>query len=146
MTSARTLAVLGGLAAAGAAVGAAVYAGLVLLSVPVFPVAWTFVDLGDVLPVAALTGAAYGGLLVPAASFAFMRRVPIWRLFAETTAAAFVGGAIGMVWFTDLTSMAVLSGAGFLAAGARLAWRFRGQPELPGVEASATLPREGVDA
>ena len=73
------------------------------------------------LPLGAAAGAVPGALLAPLAALTFMRRVPLWRLYAEPTAGAIVGGAVGLVLGAGMLSVIGLGVVGAVGAGLRLA-------------------------
>jgi hypothetical protein len=120
----RVAAVFTGLAFAGALFGA--FAGLVVAAVLMGSAAglWS-PGLSEIYVVAAAIGAACGVLLAPLASFAFMRRVPLWRLYVETTVGTIIAGALGLRLDLSIAASLAVAAAGFLLAGARLAYAFR---------------------
>jgi len=84
----------------------------------------------DVFGFAALVGGFCGLLVGPAAAFGFLRRVPLGRLFLETTLGATLGGLLGFV--IDLNSPVLFFAMpvmGFAAAVAHLAWHYRASRE-----------------
>lgn len=72
-------------------------------------------------------GAACGLLIGPATVFGFLRRVPLGRLFVQTSLGAALGGLLGFttLWFTP--GALLVAAAGFAAAAAHLAWHYRAQ-------------------
>jgi len=78
---------------------------------------------------AALVGGICGLLVGPLAAFGFLRRVPLGRLFAETTLAATLGGVLGVVLRLSIPGLLKCSVAGFALAVAHLAWRYRAPRE-----------------
>ena len=58
-----------------------------------------------------------------------MRRVPLGRLFAETTMGTIFGGLAGFLLGVGLVGVVGVAALGFLAAAARLAWTHRGPDE-----------------
>ena len=133
----RVASVIAGLIAAGAVVGAAagVITGAIIVALWDGPLG--IFSAGEVYSFAASVGGTCGALLAPVASFAFMRHVPLWRLFTETAIGTVIGGVIGLtllnVGFGQVLGLAT---AGFLAAGARLALEYRNKrplAELPPV-------------
>ena len=80
----------------------------------------------EVFGYAALVGGFCGLLVGPAAAFGFLRRVPLGRLFLETTLGASLGGVLGATLnFDNPVLLFGLPVAGFAAAVAHLAWRYR---------------------
>ena len=85
-------------------------------------------DVGDVLGVAGLSGAAMGAVLAPVAAWVFLRRVSLGKALAQTTIGTSVGAAIGLLldkasWTLDYRRISLaFVGAlvGFLAAAIRL--------------------------
>jgi hypothetical protein len=89
-----------------------------------------FSDVGmEVFGYAALVGGLCGLLVGPAAAFGFLRRVPLGRLFAETTLGATLGGLLGFVLNVNDVLFFGLPVAGFAVAVAHLAWRYRATHE-----------------
>jgi hypothetical protein len=113
--------VFAGLAAAGALVGAATGIGVaaVLLLFLDGP-SGLLVGVGP-YTFAASVGGACGALLAPLASLAFMRHVPLGRLFAQTAIGALVGGVVGLRFTGTLYTAVGVAVVGFLIAGVRLA-------------------------
>jgi hypothetical protein len=122
-------------AAAGAVAGALWLAAIGLVGKTIFPeMMYAFVhgSRGARLYAfewAACIGAACGLLLGPLAVFGFLRRVPLGRLFVETTLAAtssmIVASALETgdgLWFTA-------TALGFVVAVAHLGWRYRATSE-----------------
>ena len=116
----RFAAVIGGLALTGAVVGAVT--GMCVAAVFLFVLqGFRGVLSGGAYPFAAAVGAACGSVLTPVASMAFMRHVPIWRLFAETAVGTLIGGVIGFQLSGHFYTAIGIAVSGFLLAGARLA-------------------------
>jgi len=65
-------------------------------------------------------GAVFGAVMMPIGTFTVMRYVPLWRVFAETTVMATLGGVVG-VQFLGAWWLAGPIG-GFVLAAVRL-WR-----------------------
>ena len=74
-------------------------------------------------------GATCGAVLGPAAAFGFMRRVPLGRLFAETTLGTIFGGLAGFLLGVGLVGVIGVAALGFFAAAARVARAHRGPGE-----------------
>ena len=81
---------------------------------------------GPVYAYAAAVGGVSGLVLGPLATFGFLRHVPIGRLFLEGGAATALAGLLGLYLNLSVPGTLGLAAAGFLAAGARLAVRYRG--------------------
>jgi hypothetical protein len=132
---ARLIKVVAGVAAASAAVGA--MAGMACAGVVLLLVGGTdgWVRTSEVLQLAAFTGASCGVVLGPLAGFGFLRRVPLGRLFAETSIGTVIAGVAA--FFTPMTFAGVIGVAtgGFFLAASRLAWVYRAAPEKPALEA-----------
>ena len=80
----------------------------------------------EVFAYAALVGGFCGLLVGPAADFGFLRRVPLGRLFPETTLGATLGGVLGATLnFDNPVLFFGMPVAGFAVAVAHLAWRYR---------------------
>lgn len=135
----RVASVFAGLALGGAVFGALAGAGVAVVLLGASG-GVAEVGLGGLYAIAAGIGAACGLLLAPVASFAFMRRVPLWRLYVETTAATIVAGALTLRLDFSLPTTIAIAAGGFLLAGARLAYSFR-HFEGAGRTASADLER-----
>ena len=134
----RRLKVFLGITAASAAVGAVAGTlcamGVILLSGQ--STSGLFFD-SDVFAFAAEVGAACGVVLGPLASFGFLRRVPVWRLFAETAAGTVLAGVVGFMIPLGFEGALVVAAGGFAAAATRLAWVYRptrGTVALPRAE------------
>jgi hypothetical protein len=78
---------------------------------------------------AAIVGASCGVLLGPAASFGFMRRVPLGRLFAETALGAVIAGVLGFLLPVSFEVGLGIAAAGFILAAARVGWVYRSRPQ-----------------
>src|SRR5690349_16262404 len=101
----RVLRVFAGVAVASALVGAVAGAlCLALLSGIYEGVGAIFRD-PDLYRAAAMVGAGCGVVLGPAASFGFMRRVPLGKLFVETGVGTVIGGVLGFVLSLGLPAM-----------------------------------------
>ena len=84
----------------------------------------------EVFEYAALVGGFCGLLVGPAAAFGFLRRVPLGRLFLETTLGATLGGVLGATLnFDNPVLFFGMPVAGFTVAVAHLAWRHRASRE-----------------
>ena len=81
-------------------------------------------DYLGVYAVGATFGAVCGLLLGPATAFGFLRGAPLGRLFAETSAGAALGGAIGAL-SSDGRVALWGAGIGLAAAVAHLFFRYR---------------------
>src|SRR5690349_20420049 len=79
---------------------------------------------------AAGIGATCGAILGPAASFGFMRRGPLGRVFAGTAAGTVAGGVAGFVLGVGLVGGVGAAALGFTAAAAGLASIYR-RPREP---------------
>jgi len=80
----------------------------------------------EVFSWAALVGGFCGLLVGPAAAFGFLRRVPLGRLFLETTLGATLGGVLGAALnFDNPVLFFGMPVAGFAVAVAHLAWHYR---------------------
>ena len=113
-------------AAVGALAGTLCAVGVLLLSgVPLNEV---FAD-GDIFTFAAQIGAGCGAVLGPLASFGFLRRVPIGRLFAETALGTVVAGIVAFMMPLGFEASLVVAAGGFFAAAGRLAWVYRSEHE-----------------
>jgi MFS family permease len=91
----RTSKVVVGIIVASTAVGALAGITTVALLALAFGALSQLLDL-RVYAFAGSIGAACGAILGPAFAFGFLRRVPLWRLFAETGAATVVGAIAGL--------------------------------------------------
>ncbi len=81
----------------------------------------------EMLTLAANVGAICGAVLGPIAFFGFLRRVPLGKLFGQTTVGTIAGALLGSVvrpsaW---LTEPLLWGAAGFFAAALRLAYVYR---------------------
>jgi hypothetical protein len=88
---------------------------------------------------AAQVGAGCGVVLGPLASFGFMRRVPLGRLFAETAIGTVLAGIVASMLPLGFDAVLGVAAGGFLAAATRLAWVYRPMHEtaaLPSPEQS----------
>ena len=81
-------------------------------------------DYLGVYSVGAVFGAVCGLVLGPATAFGFLRRVPLGRLFVETSAGAALGGAIGTL-SSDGRVTLWGAGIGLAVAVAHLLLRYR---------------------
>lgn len=121
----RIATVVAGLSAAGAFVGALTGMGVAAVILVMIDGPSEFLTETDVYRYAASIGGVCGALLAPIASMAFMRHVPLWRLFAETAVGTLIGGVVGLRLTDNLYSAIAIAVVGFLAAGIRLAHAFR---------------------
>ncbi|HEX9940295.1 MAG TPA: hypothetical protein VGB15_24385 [Longimicrobium sp.] len=123
---ARALGVTAALLVFGALFGAlaAVVAAFVAFSITLGPSEAIFVD---ALAIAAIVGAALGGVLLPAACWLLLRRVPLGLAFIGTVLGTVVGGVLGWVLGHDVDMiLGPIAGAlaGFLFATIFLRLRF----------------------
>jgi hypothetical protein len=85
--------------------------------------------IGGVFGFGAVIGGMCGMVLGPLASFGFLRRVPLGRLFGQAAFGATVGGVAGVLspfgHYGPYGALGVAT-AGFVLASARLAWVYRG--------------------
>lgn len=132
MRATRILIVLLGLALAGAIMGA-IAGGIVTVTVGVALEGPRALGHTFLYGMGAAFGAACGAILAPVASFAFLRHVPLWRVFVDTAIGTIVAGTATALLHLSIPLVLVAGTAGFFAAAARLAWRTpRKQPaELP---------------
>jgi hypothetical protein len=121
----RVVAVVGGMIVASAFVGALV--GALTAAIVLSSMASPLSILRDpfVLLIGAIIGAPCAIVLGPIASFSFMRRVPLGRLFLETGVATVAAGCLGFEVAVTMSLALGIASIGFLGAGARLAWRYR---------------------
>jgi len=126
----RALPVILGVIAVSAFAGA-IAGGLVTFVLDILIFARPSIDSLDVYGYGAAIGATLGAVLGPTAAFGFLRRTPIWRVFAETATGAVVGGVLGflfrLVYPTrdGVATVIAASVVGFIAATARLWWTSR---------------------
>jgi hypothetical protein len=127
MPAGRIAKVVVGIAATSAAVGAltGVVSAAALLAV--FDGVRGVLAGGDAYGIAAAIGAGCGVVLGPLASFGFLRRVPLGRLFLETALGTIAGGVVGLLLSTGIIGALGVATVGFAAAGARLGWAYRGR-------------------
>jgi hypothetical protein len=95
-----------------------------------------FVD-GDIFTFAGGIGAGCGAVLGPLATFGFLRRVPLGRLFAETALGTVLAGVVGFMLPLGFEAALGVAAGGFFAAATRLAWVYRAEHEpvaLPSAE------------
>jgi hypothetical protein len=135
----RVAAAVGGLVVAGAVMGAvagaivALVFDLFLAGVP------SLIDSLLVARFGAALGALLGAVLLPLTSFTVLRHAALWRVVAEPTVGAVVGGAVGAALmlipvlgrFDLFLGTVALGTLGFAGAAARLALRSRRQAALP---------------
>jgi hypothetical protein len=122
MRATRILLVLLGLALAGAIMGA-VAGSIVTVSVGVALEGPRALGHAFLYGAGAVFGAICGAVLAPVASFAFLRHVPLWRVFVDTAIGTIVGGVATALLHVSVPLVLVAGTAGFFAAAARLAWR-----------------------
>lgn len=120
----RLLIVVLGVALAGAVMGA--LSGMVVVTVVVVAMRLSVgLELSPFEPfiqaMAALLGGALGAVLGPAASFGFLRHVPLWRIFAEGSLGTIVASVATAFLTNSLIPVLVAGVVGFLLAAARLA-------------------------
>jgi hypothetical protein len=125
MGAGRIVKVAAGVAVTSAVVGAVagVVSAAVLLAV--FDGVRGVLGGGDAYGIAAAIGGGCGVVLGPLASFGFLRRVPLGRLFLETALGTIAGGVIGLLMSTGIAGALGVATVGFAAAGARLGWAYR---------------------
>lgn len=121
MSLLRTLKIVAGITLASALAGAAAGAATVTLLIVLTDGPRELARSGFVFAVAAVIGGTCGALLGPIASFGFLRRVPIGRLFGETALGTIVGGLGGLLLHFGLIGGLATGAGGFLAAALRLA-------------------------
>jgi hypothetical protein len=128
---ARIIQVPIGLSIAGGVVGGVL--GAMLLAV-MLVVGGGVRDIGNVVPIGSIFGAAMGAVLAPIAAWTLMRNVPIWRAIAETAVGTMVGAGIGMsfqpMYHSAWLSPAILGVAGFALAALRLRLKSRGRARV----------------
>src|SRR6185436_9555761 len=124
----RIFAVTAGLLAAGAVLGAlaAVAALAIGLAASGEPVGWVSHTDREMMSIVAILGALFGGVLLPATAWIFLRRVPLGLALLGTLVGTVVGGALG--WVVGMRHDPIQGGligafAGF--AGAALLLRLR---------------------
>lgn len=120
----RILLVVLGVALAGVVMGA--LSGMVVVTVAIVAMKLAVnLELSPFEPVihgiAALIGGAMGAVLGPAASFGFLRHVPLWRIFAEGALGTIVASVAAAFLTNSLLPVLVAGVVGFLLAEARLA-------------------------
>jgi hypothetical protein len=95
--------------------------------------------LGDteLIGIGASIGGLSGLLLGPLASFGFMRRVPLGRLFAETGVATVIAGTLGLLLPVGFPAALSIAAAGFLGASANLARRYRRPKQVNSLPAAS---------
>ena len=135
----RTVLVVAGLTLAGACTGALAGSAVAML-VAAYWGGWTAITDPYIYSFGSAFGAAGGTVLAPLASFAFLRHVPLWRLFAETAVGTVVGAVAASLLEPALLTLSAGATMGFLAAAGRLAWRAPLSVSAPARTATASRP------